>query len=185
MLQNRWFTFGRRTLFLLLLTGLAMSGPQTERGETKKVWSGKSYRNQTVVAASPSAAAAPGFDIERVWSGQDDWEPAVAADPNSNYVYQLTTRYSGPKACNGCPFPVMVFRSSSDGGATWGADKFLAITKKAQNDPQIEVGTDGAVYVLWLDSYNPGVKFTKSTNRGVTWCTPFAFTGKGKMPSVV
>jgi hypothetical protein len=182
MLQDRWIKCTRIILFLLIVTGLAMGGSKFTTGKIKKVWAGKSFRTQTVVAATPSPAAAAGFDSERVWSGEDDWEPAVAADPSSNYVYQMTTRYSGPKACKGCPFPVMIFRSSSDGGATWNPDKFLAITKKAQNDPQIEVATDGTVYVLWLDSYNPGVKFTKSTNRGVTWSTPFAFTGKGKKP---
>ena len=183
MLQNRWFTYTRWLLLLVFITGVAMSGPQPEIGETKKVWSGKTFRKQTVVSQTVTAAAAPGFDSERVWSGEDDWEPAVAADPSSNFVYQMTTRYSGPKACNGCPFPVIIFRSSSDGGATWSADKFLAITKKSQNDPQIEVGTDGAVYAVWLDEYTPGVKFTKSTNRGVTWTTPFAFTGRKKIPT--
>jgi hypothetical protein len=183
MLQNRWFKYARRLSFLMLLTGLAMSGPQSDRGETKKVWTGKSFREQTRVVKIPSPSAAVGFDVERVWSGEDDWEPAVAADPGSNFVYQMTTRYSGPKACKGCPFPVIVFRSSSNGGATWSADKFLAITKKKQNDPQIEVGTDGAIYALWLDEYTPGVKFTKSTNRGVTWSTPFEFTGRKKNPS--
>jgi hypothetical protein len=182
MLQSRLITIGRRIMFLLVLVALGFNAPRNESGEKKKVWSGKTYKAQTVVARTPSPAAAAGFDSQRVWSGEDDWEPAVAADPSSNFVYQMTTRYSGPKACNGCPFPVIVFRSSSDNGVTWGADKFLAITKKAQNDPQIEVGSDGTVYALWLDSYNPGVKFTKSTNRGVSWSTPFAFTGKSKKP---
>ncbi|MCI0412007.1 glycoside hydrolase [bacterium] len=185
MLHSRLITVGRAILFLLIFVALVLNAPRNEsgEGERKKVWSGKSYKAQTVVAAMPSAAAAPGFDSERVWSGEDDWEPAVAADPSSNFVYQLTTRYSGPAACNGCPFPVIVFRSSSNNGVSWGADKFLAITKKAQNDPQIEVATDGAIFVLWLDAYNPGVKFTKSTNRGASWSTPFAFTGKNKKPN--
>ena len=182
MLQDRWFKCARIFLFFVIATGLAMGGSQLTKGKTKKVWAGKSYRAQTVVAATPTPAAAAGFDSERVWSGEDDWEPAVAADPSSDYVYQLTTRYSGVKACKGCPFPVMIFRSSSDGGASWNPDQFLAVTKKAQNDPQIEVANDGAIYVLWLDSYNPGVKFTKSTDRGVTWSTPYQFTGKGKKP---
>ena len=181
-MQNRWFQIGRRAFLLCILTAIAVSGSPERRGETKKVWAGKSYRNQTVVEAAPAPAAAAGFDSERVWSGEDDWEPAVAADPSSNWVYQMTTRYSGPKACKGCPFPVIIFRSSSDGGATWNPDRFLAVTKKSQNDPQIEVASDGAIYALWLDEYNPGVKFTKSTNRGVTWSTPFPFTGNQKTP---
>ncbi|MGH9857235.1 MAG: sialidase family protein, partial [Acidobacteriota bacterium] len=182
MLQDSWIKCTRIILFFLIVTGLAMGGSKFTTGKVKKVWAGKSFRAQTFVAATPSPSAAAGFDSERVWSGEDDWEPAVAADPSSDFVYQMTTRYSGEKACKGCPFPVMIFRSSSDGGATWSSDQFLAITKKAQNAPQIEVATDGTVYVLWLDSYNPGVKFTKSTNHGGTWSTPFQFTGKGKKP---
>lgn len=154
-----------------------------EKGKTKKIWSGVSYKNQTVIEQAPATAlAAPGWDSERAWSGFDDWEPAVAADPSSTYVYQLTTRYNGPKACGACPFPVIIFRSSTDSGITWSPDKFLAVTKKKQNDPQIEVASDGTIYVVWLDEYNPGIKFTKSSNRGVTWSTPLTFTGKGKKP---
>lgn len=153
-------------------------------GEQKKTSSGKSYLSETTVLRAPSmSAAATGFDSERAWSGYDDWEPAIAADPSSTYVYQLTTRYNGPAACNGCPFPNIIFRSSSDGGNTWSADKFLVISKKKQNDPMIEVASDGVIYAAWLDDYSPGVKFLKSTNRGSTWSTPIAFTGKGKKPN--
>jgi hypothetical protein len=155
-----------------------------EDGRDKKAWSGVSYLKSTHVElqAQPSAAVA-GFDSERVWSGYDDWEPALATDPNSSWVYQMTTRYSGPKACNGCPFPVIVFRSSSNGGATWGPDRFLTISKNPQNDPMMEVASDGTIYAAWLDDYTPGVKFLKSSDHGVTWSTPVAFTGRKKTPT--
>lgn len=153
-------------------------------GREKRSWSGRSYLDQTVVEAEPRASvSAKAFESERVWSGRDDWEPALAADPSSSYVYQLTTRYDGPKPCGGCPLPAIVFRRSSDSGATWEADKFLIATKKKQNDPQIEVASDGALYAVWMDDYSPGVKFIKSTNRGNTWSSPIAFTGKGRKPS--
>ena len=94
-----------RPILLLPIFIFLFSGARLEQGETKKVWSGKSFLKETRVAKTPeiSAAAAPGFDSERAWSGFDDWEPASAADPSSDYVYQMTTRYNGPKACNGCP----------------------------------------------------------------------------------
>ncbi len=185
MNRNQILVYVRR---ILLVSGLAFLLIQTgighhESGESKKISTGKSFKAETVVAASPSASAAPGFDSERVWGGQDDWEPAIAADPSSNYVYQMTTRYSGPSPCNGCPFPVIIFRSSSDNGATWGADKFLINSKKKQNDPMIEVATNGVIYAMWLDEYNPGVKFLKSSNRGVSWSTPVTFSGKSKKPT--
>lgn len=64
---------------------------------------------------------APGWMGERVMNaGTDDWEPAVAADPNAPYVYLLTTRYGVPKPCKGnCPIPYLVLEVSSDGGRTW------------------------------------------------------------------
>jgi hypothetical protein len=118
-----------------------------------------------------------------VWSGFDDWEPAVAATRSSSWVYQMTTRYDGPKPCGSCKMPAIIFRSSSNGGQTWNADAFIPITQKPQNDPMIEVATDGAIYAVWLDDYRPGIKFMKSTNRGVTWSTPIQLTGGGRKPA--
>jgi len=175
----------RPLLSSLLLGAVAITCSQFgEKGESRKLPSGRSYLATTVVERAPFASAAgSGFDAERVWSGHDDWEPAVGADPSSSFVYQLTTRYSGPAACQSCPFPVIVFRASADGGGTWGPDRFFPLTRKPQNDPQIEVATDGTIYAAWLDDYRPGVKFIKSADHGVTWSEPIAFTGKGKKPS--
>src|SRR5262245_32571588 len=170
MVNSTWIHLCVVFIFLVTLIGCAGKMEFAEEGKTKKTWSGISFERQTVIEQAPVAsAAAPGWDSERAWSGFDDWEPAVAADPSSTYVYQLSTRYNRPKACSSCPFPVIIFRSSSDSGITWSADKFLAITKKQQNDPQIEVASDGTIYVVWLYEYNPGIKFTKSSDRGVTW----------------
>jgi hypothetical protein len=130
---------------------------------------------------SPTPTPPPtGFDNERVWGSYDDWEPAVAADPSSAYVYQLTTRYNGPSPCTGCKAPWIIFRRSADGGATWSADQFLSKAKKTHNDPQIEVGSDGAIYAVWLHEYVPGVKFTKSVDHGVSWSTPIAIAAGGQ-----
>ena len=154
-------------------------------GEGKRIGSGVSFLEQTLVEAAPAPAAAPGWDVERAASGQDDWEPAVAVDPaNANYVYQAITRYTGPKACGNCRLPAIIIRRSTDGGATWMPDQFLAATNKGQYDPQIEVAAlTGHVYAVWLDAFTPGSTFTKSTNRGATWSTGKSFAGKGKKPS--
>jgi hypothetical protein len=153
-------------------------------GRGRKVATGRSYLDSTVVRPAPEASKAAGaFDSERAWSGFDDWEPAVAADPMTSDVYQMTTRYNGPKPCSGCPLPAMIFRRSRDGGATWDADRFMPITKKKQYDPQVEVASDGSIYVAWIDGYDPGVRFTRSTDRGATWSTPLAFAGRRKVPT--
>ena len=154
-----------------------------EEGKGRKVPATVSFADSIRVDAVPEPSAIAAFDSERVWSTFDDWEPAIAADPTTSDIYQMTTRYDGPKPCNGCPLPAMIFRRSSDGGATWAPDQFMPVTKKKQNDPQIEVATDHSLYVVWIDGYDPGIRFTRSTNRGATWSSPLLFTGRKKTPA--
>jgi len=171
----------------LSVAGWSVAGSEMSRardeGQKKKPSTGLSYVEQTTVAAMPVPAAAPGgWDSERVMSGQDDWEPAVGADPmNSNYVYQLTTRYTGPKPCGNCKMPAIVLRRSADGGATW-TEQFLAVSGKSQYDPQIEVAASGWVYAVWLDAFTPGSTFIKSLDRGATWSTGISWSGNGRKP---
>jgi hypothetical protein len=96
-------------------------------------------------------------------------------------VYQATTRYGGPKACKACPGTAIIIRSSSDAGVSWGPDHFLCVCKnvKAQNDPVLAVTTAGIVYAVWMNDYNPGVMFAKSSDHGLTWTTPIAVKGSG------
>jgi len=103
----------------------------------------------------------------------DDWEPAIAADPHSNYVYVLATRYGVPEPCKGnCPSPVIELLISADNGATWSAATPLcACQGKGQFDPIIEVVPDtGDVYALFMIEFN--VWFTKSIDHGRTWSPP-------------
>jgi hypothetical protein len=73
--------------------------PNEPNGD-KKAGTGLSFKGQTRVDTTPMPAAAPGWFSEAVASGEDDWEPAIAVDPgNANFVYQLVTRYTGPKPC--------------------------------------------------------------------------------------
>lgn len=165
----------------ILLFGVALlahpARPRVAVGEADKVGSGRSQAGQVTIAAQPSASRRnAGFDEARLWSAFDDWEPAVAADPSSDYVYQLTTRYDGPAACDNCGQPALVFRRSADGGTTWQPDRFLIATRQTQNDPMIEVANDGTVFVAWLNQYRPGVRFMKSSDRGDTWTEPVTFT---------
>ncbi len=140
--------------------------------------------DEIAVIVRPSASlTAQGFESERVWSGYDDWEPAIAVDSALNHVYQLTTRYGGPKACRRCSDPSIIFRRSLDGGTTWEPDQFLAQTRRTQNDPQIEVDGNGVIYGAFLNGYIPGVKFTKSADYGVTWSNPVTLAGIMKKPN--
>lgn len=123
------------------------------------------------------AEAAPGTSS---WEGEvpvdtmvDDWEPAIAADPNSPYVYVLTTRYGTDKPCKGnCPTPFIALVVSADGGATWSPSRPLCACKGGgQFDPIIEVVPNtGDVYSLYMVGFN--VWFQKSTDHGTTWSAP-------------
>jgi hypothetical protein len=122
-------------------------------------------------AAAPAATGWVGeFPIDTT---VDDWEPAVAADPNSSYVYVLTTRYGTEKPCPGnCPTPWIALTVSVDNGATWSPARPLCACKGGgQFDPIIEVVPDtGDVYSLFMIGFN--VVFIKSTDHGATWTAP-------------
>jgi hypothetical protein len=122
-------------------------------------------------AAAPSATG---------WAGElpidttvDDWEPAIAADPHSSYVYLLTTRYGTDKPCPGnCPTPWIALTVSPDNGATWSPARPLCACKGGgQFDPIIEVVPNtGEVYALFMIGFN--VWFQKSSDHGATWSAP-------------
>ncbi len=180
----RWGLVGA----LVVLGGvLLFAHPQPRPGAGEagggKWGSGVAQTNQVMVATRPQPSrTTPLFEAERLWSAQDDWEPAVGTDPNAPFVYQIATRYDGPRPCPACQLPALSFRRSSDGGATWEADHFMVETRRSQNDPQIEVATDGVLYVAWLNSYRPGVTFMKSTDGGQSWSDLITFSGWGSRP---
>jgi len=118
---------------------------------------------------------APGWAGERLLNATgDDWEPAIAADPNAPYVYVLHNRYGGEPACRGdCPDPAMILHVSDDGGRTFGRERYLCECRgvKGQYDPLIEVVPEtGDVYAAWMNDFN--VHFSRSPNHGRTWSEP-------------
>jgi hypothetical protein len=134
-------------------------------------------RNQGILGKTEAIQRAPatGWAGEKLMGGSaDDWEPAIAADPNAPYVYILHNRYGGPKPCpNSCPDPAMIINVSDNGGRTFGPDAFLCICRNTngQFDPLIEVVKNtGAVYASWMNDSD--IMFSKSVNHGATWSTP-------------
>lgn len=171
-----WVMIGLAALFLRSELALPVG-----EGEARKTPSGRTPTGPLMAGGLPIAGLY-GFEQERLWSVYDDWEPALAVDPVSADVYQVATRYDGPKPCSACKLPALVWRRSSDGGVTWGPDHFLVQTRRTQNDPQIAVATDGALYVAWLNDYRPGVQFMKSTDRGATWSAPVSLAPARQQP---
>jgi hypothetical protein len=129
---------------------------------------------------------APGWTGEQVVNlNVDDWEPAVATDPNSGHVYILTTRYgTGPTCQAHCPTPYIVLTVSSDNGKTWGEQLPIWGVKgsNAQYDPTIIVVPDtGVVYACFLNADRHGgfsLLFIKSTDYGKTWGDPVRPNGQ-------
>jgi len=123
----------------------------------------------------------------KVWEGEipfgphNDWEPDIAADPSSPYVYVFTTEF-GNKACDDCPNPAFVYRVSDDNGATWGPQRYLAKFKGDvpaggwQYDPTVVVDNNGKVYVSILAA-DWGTWVMTSTDHGQTWTAPIDSTG--------
>jgi hypothetical protein len=129
---------------------------------------------------TPTAAATAGhrgFSSERLWGPRNDWEPNIAADPSSPWLYQMTTQYGGPRACRPKMNHCILFRSSPDRGRTWHPAIVMPrkqcppakFCRKAawQNDPGIAVSTSGVLYAAWMNQWD--VTFATSRDHGRTW----------------
>ena len=163
------------------------------RGRALAVASLAAALAMAAVVAVPASAAAR-FDGERPAGSdidpkhQSDWEPTVAVDPDhANRIYQLITGINA-KACQNCPGTSVLFRRSTDGGATFGRETFVCATACKtigwQFDPQIQIAADtnfgcrcGTIYVAFLDQYDPGVQLFTSHDGGDTWSAPFTMNG--------
>ena len=156
---------------------------KTQPDEDRKVGTGRSFIKETVVELAAAPAAAPGWFSEVAASGEDDWEPAIAVDPaNANLVYQLITRYTGPKPCGNCKLPAIALRRSTNGGVSWLPVQWLKLSSKSQFDPQIRVDTNGIVHAAFLNGTTPGSTYVRSTDHGVTWTTGIDWAGNGRKP---
>ena len=125
---------------------------------------------------APATLAATGWAGEVQIANEDTWEPHIAADPSSAYVYALYNRYG--ITCQKCPNPQMEIRISADGGQTWAPEKPICTCSgvAGQYDPVLATTASGAIYATWMN-YNI-IVFSKSTDHGATWSTPIKVSGK-------
>jgi len=123
----------------------------------------------------------------RSWVGEelahpdaDDWEPAIATDPNEPWVYVAITRFGYPPCAKGkCPDPAIVVHASANGGKTWGEDVYVCecLRVGAQFDPLLEVvRATGDVYAVWMNDWN--IVFSRSSDHGATWSAPVPVYGR-------
>jgi hypothetical protein len=135
---------------------------------------------------SPAAAAPAGHGgwiTEQRWGPHNDWEPNIAADPSSSWLYQMTTRYGGHRVCRPHMNHCILFRSSPDRGRTW--HRATVMPRKQcppgkscqlatwQNDPGIAVSSSGLIYAAWMNQWD--VTFAKSRDHGRTWTGLYDF----------
>jgi hypothetical protein len=105
------------------------------------------------------------FESERRWGTSADtrWEPVVAAEPNSSWVYQMTTNQHKD---------YLLVRASSNGGRTWEPTRLVCrrgTRVPFQYDPQIAAVDGGIVDAVCLNGFLPGVAFAQSRDHGRTW----------------
>ena len=124
---------------------------------------------------APQTLAATGWAGEVQVANEDTWEPYVAADPSSGYVYVMYNRFG--ITCKRCPNPQMQIRISSDGGQTWAPEKPMCTCTGVawQYDPVVAVSSSGAVYATWMNANK--IVFSKSTDHGANWSTPLVVSG--------
>lgn len=127
-----------------------------------------------------ASAATTGWAGEGIVGAGNTWEPFVAADPGSPYVYVVYNDLTGTKQCNTCPSIPMIVRASSDGGATFGPEVQICGVGCPhvawQYDPTLAVTSTGTLYAVWMNLYT--IVFAKSTDHGATWSTPITISGR-------
>ena len=197
MTRLRWAALMAVALVLVAGVGVALSqgggdesaaqraaehesgNPAAEEGEENDpdcnaaahVGSKPGYEKHNAVTQFATAAAV-GWVGESKLAVEDTWEPTIAADPSSPYVYAMYNRYGVSCPKSGCPNPAMMIRVSSDGGASWGAEKQVCTCAKVsgQWDPVLATTSGGGVYGVWMN-YNQ-IVFSKSADHGASWTTP-------------
>ena len=123
----------------------------------------------TALTALPAGASTPGWTGEALISVHatgDGWEPAIAADPSTPYVYAAWMQYMGTKV-------QIQYKVSANGGATWGNAGPICPScgsKQGQYDVTLATSSSGEVFATWMQGNN--ISFADSTSHGATWSAP-------------
>src|SRR3989442_7154567 len=133
-----------------------------------------------LVGVSSKPVSTASFDSEQPFPGGGAyWEPTIAADPSSSYVYQAVTYINASKTCSGCPGTAIFFRAYREGGTTWGRAHPISWAggRGWQFDPKFQVAADGTAYAVCVQTFDPGSVLLKSTDHGTSWSGPFTMNG--------
>jgi hypothetical protein len=183
MNRSRWMI----ALVVIAIAAIAVVGAMVQRGHHESEANDPDRNAEAHVGSKPgyqlhnqvrvlAAAPAAGWVGESKLAVEDTWEPYVAADPTTPYVYAIYNRYGAKCGKSSCPSPQMMVRVSSDGGTSWLPEHPLCACTKVsgQWDPTISVASTHTVFATWMN-YNQ-IVFSKSTDHGATWSTPLTLS---------
>lgn len=97
------------------------------------------------------------------WTSTESENPALCLDPNQHVHVVWQDKQSGN-------FEIY-HKKSTDQGNTWSAVHRLTYSGNPSVTPDIDISSEGTVYVVWNDSSsgNGDIYFKKSTDGGSTW----------------
>lgn len=95
----------------------------------------------------------------------DSWNPQIAVDKSGN----ISVVWENDNITFG-----VLFTHSTDGGATFSTPVNLATNKTGSFAPEIGLGADGSINVVWEDDANfrAQISFSRSTDKGATFSAP-------------
>jgi BNR repeat-like domain len=98
------------------------------------------------------------------WTSYSSEKPAIAVDP-SGHVHVVWSDYATDNW-------EIIYKRSTNGGATWSANRRLTWTSGYSDRPFLLADSSGNLYLVWHDYYAPGnpeIYFKKSTDGGFNW----------------
>jgi len=133
-------------------------------GKVHVVWQDNTPGNfEIYYKKSPDGGATWAGAKKLTFTAGSSRAPAIAVDPSLN----LHVVWADDTPGN---FEVY-YKKSTDGGATWTANKRLSMTADSSDHPFIAVDSAGDLHVVWQDNTpgNEEVFYAKSTDKGAAW----------------
>lgn len=113
------------------------------------------------------------------------WEPMIAKDPSSNLIYIFATNNYGIRGCVDCGIDPILFKKTLNYGNSWEMinnftweylDRGEGTGETA--DSVVVIDNLGNLYATYMRDWN--ISFSKSSDQGKTWSTPFIISGELK-----
>ena len=136
-------------------------------GSIHIVWSDDMPGNKEIYYKKSTDGGATWTTSKRLtWDSANSSAPCVAVDPSDNlHVAWMDGRIS-------LYYDTLYYKKSTDGGATWSANKRLTWGETQAGLPKIAVDASGGLHVVWGNHDYPEsneIYHRKSTDGGASW----------------